>query len=111
LGNNKTSDNSSRIDELQALINRCQLIVDNLEHNVGWEGVLEDFKRERQRLDDNWQFVTDKEKWIEWRATKMAVIKVLNVVEDYKMDMKTAIEEKFTLENPDKVIQADVDNS
>jgi hypothetical protein len=99
-----------RIEELQRIINRSQLILDHLQNNVGWEMVLEDITKEKQRLDDNWQYETDEKKWIEWRATKMAVIKILNVLNDYRMDIQTALEEKYKLENPDKVIHRDVDN-
>jgi hypothetical protein len=100
-----------RIEELNDITGRCQLILDNLEHNAGWELVIEDIEKERKRLDDNWQFVTEEKQWIEWRATKMAVLKILNLMDDYKNDFKMASEERYVLENPDKVINKDVDNS
>lgn len=99
-----------RLEELQQIVNRSQYILDHLQNNPGWEMMIEDINKEKQRLDDNWQWETDEKKWIEWRATKMAVIKILNALEDYKADMKVALEEKFKLENPDKVIHRDVDN-
>lgn len=102
---------NERIDGLKDIVNRCQLILDCLEGNDGWLKVIDDFTAERQRLDDNWQFVNEDKQWIEWRATKMAVMKVLNILEDYKADKKLALEEIFKLENPDKIIHKDVDNS
>lgn len=92
---------------LQDVINRCQLIIDGLENNGAWLAVLEDFNEQRQRLDDTWQNVSDDKAWYEYRITKLAVMKVLNLVEDYKSDMKVALEEKFKLDNPDKIIQRD----
>jgi hypothetical protein len=102
---------SERIEGLQQVINRSQQIVDGLSGNAAWDGVLEDFEHERQRLDDSWAYVTDPAKMIEFRAAKMAVVKVLNIIDDYKRDINTALEEKVKLENPDHIIQADVDNA
>lgn len=81
--------------------------MDGLENSGGWLIVLEDFSEQRQRLDDTWQNVTDEKTWFEYRITKMATMKVLNLVDDYRQDMKTALTEKYKLENPDKVIQKD----
>lgn len=99
-----------RIDGLRRIADRCQIVIDNLSHNAGWEAVIEDLTLQKQRLDDTWQYVIDDKKLAEFRVTKMAVVKILNVIEDYKSDKKVALDELYKLENPDKTILKDVDN-
>lgn len=94
-------------EDLQGFINHCQLVVDSLENNAGWLAALNDFEEQRQRLDDTWQNVSEEKAWFEYRITKLAVMKVLNLVEDYRGDMKLALEQKYKQDNPDKVIQKD----
>ena len=105
---NPNSENKEEaLERLQGIVGRSQLIVDNLEKNVGWEGVVEDLSKERQRLDDNWQYVIDEKKWLEFRVTKLAVMKILNLLDDYKVDRARASREIYELEHPDKVISKD----
>jgi hypothetical protein len=107
----QSKDSQQLSEELQTLINRCQLVIDHLENNPAWDIVLEDMALQKKQLDDNWQFISDVEKWKEFRITKMAVMKITNLIDDYKSDKEKAIQEKYALENPDKVILRDVDNS
>jgi len=83
------------------------MVVDSLESNPGWLAVVDDFNEQRWRLDDTWQNVSDDKAWFEYRVTKLAVMKVLNLVDDYKNDMKVALDQKYKEDNPDKVIQKD----
>jgi len=99
-----------RIEGLRRIADRCQLVIDNLSGNSGWDAVMEDLSAQKQQLDDTWQYVSDAQKWIEFRVTKMAVAKILNVVNDYKSDKQVALDELYKLENPDKTILKDVDN-
>ena len=98
---------SPKSKDLQDIINRCQSVVDSLENSGGWSIVLDDFEEQRNRLDDTWQNVSDEKAWFEYRITKLAVMKVLNLVDDYKSDMKLALDQKYKQDNPDKVIQKD----
>ena len=95
------------IERLQGIVNRNQLIIDNLEHNAGWEGVVEDLSKHKQMLDDTWQYITDEKKWLEYRVTKLAVMKVLNVIDDYRADKSRATQELYEIEHPEKVIKKD----
>ena len=86
------------------------MVINGLESSGAWTIVLEDVEETRQRLDDTWQNISDEKQWYEFRVTKMAVMKIINLIDDYKNDLKTASEELFKAQNPDKVIQADVQN-
>jgi hypothetical protein len=101
---------NKEIERLQNIVNRSDLIINGLEHNQSWEMVVEDLTKEQKRLDDSWQYVTDEKKWLEFRITKMATVKLINLVEDYKADKELAQKDLFILQNPDKAIQKDVDN-
>jgi hypothetical protein len=102
---------SSDKDRLQDVINRSDLIINGLEHNRSWELVVEDLGKQQQKLDDSWQYVTDEKKWLEYRITKLATMKLLSLIDDYKNDKGLAQKELFLLENPDKAIQKDYDNA
>ena len=99
-----------RQEYLQDIINRCDLVINGLESSGAWTIVLEDVEETRQRLDDTWQNISNEKQWYEFRVTKMAVMKIINLIDDYKNDLKTASEELFKAQNPDKAIQADVQN-
>lgn len=81
-----------------------------MEHNQSWEFVLEDLSKQQKHLDDTWQFVKDEKQWFEYRITKLATMKLLNLVDDYKADMQRAETEIFTINNPDIITQKDVPN-
>ncbi len=99
------------IEEAQKIVNRSQTIIDGLRNNQAWEMVIEDFKDERQRLDDTWQYITDEKKWYEYRVTKMAVMKIINMISDYEADMKTAAGKIDKIKSTTEQIPVDVDNN
>ena len=103
-------EKSSNIEQLQQVVNRSKVIIDGLEHNQSWEFVLEDLSKQQKHLDDTWQFVKDEKQWFEYRITKLATMKLLNLVDDYKADMQRAETEIFTINNPDIITQKDVPN-
>ena len=109
LPNQKTQ--SKTLEDKRNIASRCQQIIDGLEGNGAWELVLEDFEKQRKRLDDTWQFVKDNDKWYEYRITKLAVNKILTLIDDYKKDMNLATSEIAELENTDNSIIRDVDNT
>lgn len=98
------------LSDLQEIVNKCDTIINGLAPSIAWQTALEDFKAERQRLDDTWQYITDDKKWFEFRVTKLAVDKIINLVEDYKKDKQKALSEIDMLVNPDKIAK-DVDNA
>ena len=99
------------ISEAQERVNRSQTIIDGLRNNQAWEMVVEDSKVGRQRLDDSWQGVTDEKKWVEYRVTKMAVMKIINLIDDYEADMLTAARIIDKIRNSAEQIPVDVDNN
>lgn len=97
-------------EQLQKIINRSQTVIGGLEDNSAWSIVLEDFGNQSKNLDDNWQFVNDEKKMLEFRITKLACMSVLKLVENYKFNMKKAMQELATNINPEGSIEKDVDN-
>ena len=71
---------------------------------------MEDVTKQKQKLDDVWQYVSEPTKWNELRVTKMAVMKILNLVKDYEADSKVAAEMLDKMKKPKENIAADVDN-
>jgi hypothetical protein len=88
-------------------VNKSSIAIDNLGKNPGWEIVLADISEQKKRLDDTWQFISDEKKMQEYRVTKIAVMKILNIIDDYRADKDTALEEIYRIENPDKIISKD----
>jgi len=105
--NQKPNEVSS---DLQERVNRNQYIIDGLRDNGAWVKVIEDVEQQRKRLDDRWQYVSDPAKMNEFRITKMAVMKVINLLSDYEFDMKQAQEVLSKINNTETNIPADVDN-
>ena len=109
--NQKDQRTEDIVGQLERRRDRAQTIIDMLGSSGAWDMVLEDFEVERKRLDDTWQLVTDEKRWYEYRVTKMAVLKIVNLLEDYKHDRDTASMELKDLINPDGGIVKDFDNS
>lgn len=97
-------------ENLETIARRAGAIVSGLEDSSAWKLVLEDFGKEIKRLDDTWQYIYEDKEWYEYRITKMAAMKVANLIEDYKHDLNRASEELKALENPATHIQKDIDN-
>lgn len=95
------------LDRLRGVVNKASIVIDNLEHNAGWEKVVEDMNEQKKRLDDTWQFISDEKKMQEYRITKIAVMKILNIIDDYRNDKAIASGEIYTIEHPDKVMKKD----
>ena len=110
--NQKSRESSveDQIKEAQAIVDNAQYIIDGLIGNGAWERVLEDFQKERQRLDDTWQFVQEDKRWYEYRITKMAVLKIVNLIGDYRQDKETALSRIQDLIDTEDRIPKDVDN-
>ena len=108
--NQKNQSQKEASSKPQAIINKCQFIVDGLKDNGAWQVVVEDFEKQRKDLDDTWHFITNEKHWYEARVTKLAVNKILNLVGDYENDMKVAQVELSKIKDTETNIPADVDN-
>lgn len=103
---------SSRRDEVLDKIARASTVVRELNHNPGWEILLEDFSTMRDRIDDSWHLVdpTTKAKELnELRVTKLAIGSILQTYDSYVHDLATAEKELYSIDNKDKVISKDFD--
>jgi len=100
----------NREDLLLGIINRSQTVINGLEECGAWKLVVEDIEKQCKNLDDNWQFVDDEKKLREFRITKMAVLKIKNLIDDYRFDMERATRELKSLVDKKNNIQKDVDN-
>lgn len=102
--------NQNREDLLLEVINRASAVINGLSGNSAWEIVCRDVEANRRNLDDNWQFVSDEKKMHEFRVTKIAVLKILNLLRDYQHDKELAEAELKKIQNPETVIDKDTDN-
>jgi hypothetical protein len=80
----------NHIEELEQKVAKFSLIVDELEPNMGYRALLDFWKEEVQGLDDTWQFIPEEngKQRMEARATKMAYMHLLNVIEYLKADIQ-----------------------
>lgn len=96
-------------DDLFIRINRCNEIITGLEGNNAFKLALEDFEKQKKRIDDYWQYENDPKNLESLKITKLATISVLNIVDNYKYDLKKAKQELYQLDNPDKTVMKDWD--
>jgi hypothetical protein len=83
--------------------------VSELGNNGAYLELIEDFKNTAKALDNNWQFIDDEKKMKEARITKLAVMSVINAVDNYRLDLKRAEEELVKIDNPEKLVNKDYD--
>jgi len=98
------------LKELRRRIEKSNRIVSELENNGAFKELLSDFEEQRKRIDDNWHLVGNKEQLDEMRVTKLAVVSLLNSLDNYRHDLKVAQLEVAKIENPDIIIGKDFDN-
>lgn len=96
-------------ENLDRTARRSAEVVSAIGDNGAWKIVLEDMEAQRKGLDDNWQFVSDPAKLLEFRVTKMAVMKIINLVNDYRLVGEAAKAELNKINNPEENIDKDVD--
>ena len=106
---NKETKEQVRQENLDRLLRRSNEVVSVLSDNSAWKIVLDDMEAQRKGLDDNWQFVSDPAKLLEFRVTKMAVMKIINLVNDYKLVGENVTAELNKIKNPEENIDKDVD--
>ena len=96
-------------DDLLERINRSNEIITGLEGNIAFKLALEDFEKQKKRIDDYWQYENDQKNLESLRITKLATLSVLNIIDNYKFDLEKARQELYKLDNPSKVIKKDYD--
>ena len=86
-------DKLQEIQIHEAKISRLQTIVGDLEHSVGYKYLLELIQEEIKILDDTWQWIDepDVKKRMEARATKMAYMHLVNLLDIVKDDLNRNI--------------------
>ena len=97
-------------ENLHRIIAKSNMVINSLEHNDAFNQVLSDFEEQKKRIDNNWHLISKKEDLEEMRITKLAVMSILNVLDNYRFDLKKAQEELIKLDNPKDLINKDYDN-
>lgn len=82
-------------------------IVTGLENHAPFLKLIEMWKETRDRIDDNWHFITDPVKMNEARITKFAANDLINIIDIMKSDLSRAEIELYKLQHPDEHIQKD----
>lgn len=95
--------------ELTERIRKSKFIIEGLEGNEAFRELINDFKVQAKRLDDNWQWITDEKILKEAQVTKMATLSIINTIDTYRDDMERAGELLDKIEQPDKIIAGDYD--
>lgn len=97
-------------EKLQSIYDRAEAVINGLSENGAWQIVLEDFKKQCDDLNNNWQFVNDEKKMYEFKITKLAAMSVVNLIDNYKFNRDRAAQELQSITDPKNNIQKDVDD-
>lgn len=98
-------------DEYIQRIERCNFIINGLENHEPFRAIMADFLQTIKNIDGAWHLMSDINRLNELRVTKLAAVSIVNCLDNYKFDLEKSTKELAELQNPDKVIQRDVDNS
>lgn len=84
-------------------VSRNSAIVGELKGSNAWKMVCEDFDESKRRIDDAWAFIpeNDKDKLAELRISKLALVQIMNLVENYEHDLKVASEQLSKIDDPE----------
>lgn len=91
------------VNELTATTSRCSLIINGLENNESFNMLLDDFKKQREIIDNNWHLIDDPLKLNQLRITKFAALSLINSLDNYKHDLHKAQQTLAEIQAPDKV--------
>jgi hypothetical protein len=80
----------TNIAELKRKVEDFTVIIQELEHNIGYDKLLKFWKEEVQALDDTWQFIPEEDgkKRMEARATKMAYMHLFSILDYLRADIE-----------------------
>lgn len=105
------NDLTARIESLQQRISKCNRIVSGLENSAAFIEMIEDFKETKNKIDDNWHLVKEQENLDQMRITKLAIVSIINTIQNYKHDKELAYAELTKLQNPNEMVNKDYDNA
>lgn len=99
-------------DEILSRIERCNVVIQHLKHNPGWEVVIDDFEKTIQRCDETWHLIPRDQanKLEEFRIMKLAATSIISAFANYEHDLQTAEKELYIIDNPSKVVAKDYDD-
>ena len=108
--NQENRSNQDFQDVLTKRIDECESVLKHLEECPAWVVISRDLENNKKFIDDNWQNIPEGDnKLRELRVTKMAYIHLLNLKENYALDLDNAKKELYKIQNPDKAIIKDFD--
>lgn len=86
-------DKLQEVQILEAKNAKLQLIISDLEHNGGWNALLDLVKDDLKVLDDTWHWIPEEAsaRRMEARATKMAYAHLLNIIDICKDDLTRSL--------------------
>lgn len=87
-------DKLQEIQTIEAKNAKLQLIISDLEHNSGWNALLDLVKEDLKVLDDSWHWIPEEAaaRRMEARATKMAYVHLTNILDICKDDLKRSLQ-------------------
>lgn len=90
-------------EQLTQRIGRINTIINGLENYAPFRMVVDDFRRNIQLVDGTWFTVDPKDvaKICELQATKRAALAVINLIDEYKSDLKRAQEALESVRDPE----------
>lgn len=93
-------------ESLLRKVSRNSAVVGHLKGSEAWQFVIEDMTEAKQRIDDAWAFVTDKDKLQELRVSKLALIQVIHLLENYEHDLNMATKQLSEVDDPEVFAKA-----
>ena len=99
-------------DELRLRATRSRKVIEQLEHNEGFNLMLEDFSKSLEHVDNTWHLVPSNEynKLMDLKIQKYAALAIVKVIDNYKHDLRAAEKQLYELEHPDEVQGGYYDN-
>jgi len=87
-------DKLQEVQALEAKNSKLNLIITDLEHNSGWNALLDLVREDLRVLDDTWHWIpeADATRRMEARATKMAYVHLTNIIDICKDDLKRSLQ-------------------
>jgi hypothetical protein len=93
-------------------LGECESVLGELGQSQVWKIVLSDAREMVKKLDESWQdFPSDSPQLKEARVLKMATKHIIDLPIKYAQELQAAQEELAKRQNPEEIIQKDVDNA
>ncbi len=80
----------TNVQELRDKVSEFTTIIENLEHNIGYQKLISFWREEVKSLDDTWQFIPEEngKARMEARATKMAYMHLFSILDYLRADIE-----------------------